>query len=97
MRLEGSEPRQQVEDGHLDQRVLTGLVLQHPATHLRIQASLNHYTLTPDTPDISIPDQPLHTDTPHTSTTEQQLQYTFTPDTPDTSTTEQLHIYVWHT
>lgn len=34
VRLESSETRQQVEDGHLDKRVFTGPVLQHPTTHL---------------------------------------------------------------
>lgn len=32
--LEGGQSRKQVEDGHLDQRVFTGPVLQHPPTHL---------------------------------------------------------------
>ena len=34
MWLEGSKAWEQVEDGHLDQRVLTGFVFQHPPTHL---------------------------------------------------------------
>lgn len=32
--LEGSQAWKQVENGHLNQRVFTGLVFQHPATHL---------------------------------------------------------------
>lgn len=34
MWLEGSQAWKQVENGHLNQRVFTGLVFQHPATHL---------------------------------------------------------------
>lgn len=34
MWLEGSQAWKQVEDGHLDQRVFTGLVFQNPPTHL---------------------------------------------------------------
>lgn len=34
MRLEGSQTWKQAENGHLDQRVFTGPVFQHPPTHL---------------------------------------------------------------
>lgn len=34
VRLKGSQAWKQVENGHLDERVFTGLVFQHPPTHL---------------------------------------------------------------
>lgn len=34
MWLEGCETRQQVEDSHLDERIFSGPVLQHPTAHL---------------------------------------------------------------
>ena len=34
MWLESSQAWKQIEDGHLDQRVFTSLVFQHPPTHL---------------------------------------------------------------
>lgn len=55
--LEGSQAWKQVEDGHLDQRVLTGLVFQNPPTHLdkvqndsrwSIQTSGQHWPCTDD-------------------------------------------------
>lgn len=39
MWLEGSQSREQVENGHLDQRVFTGPVFQHPPTHLEKEHS----------------------------------------------------------
>lgn len=44
MWLEGSQSRKQVENGHLDQRVFTGPVFQHPPTHLEKDQTVNRDT-----------------------------------------------------
>lgn len=44
MWLEGSQSRKQIENGHLDQRVFTSPVFQHPPTHLAKEHSKQRYS-----------------------------------------------------